>query len=117
MPTEIIGSGIACFSASLTHTAYGERFASVFNLDLLQDLESLLDVGLFETVAGFLQPVIRLIAQNQIRGNTGSPRPSDPVFHSGVRCRYDFSCAPAERSASAMTVGEKMLIYQLLTKA
>jgi len=46
-------------------TPYGERLAPVFNRDLLQGLEILLDVGPFETVARLLQPAIQFFPDDQ----------------------------------------------------
>ena len=46
---------------------YGERLASVFNLDLLQRLEISFDIGPLETVTGFLQPAIQLLPDDQCK--------------------------------------------------
>jgi hypothetical protein len=46
-------------------TPDGKRFAPVFNRDLLQGLEILLDVSPFETVTGLLQPAVQFLAEDQ----------------------------------------------------
>src|SRR5665648_323731 len=52
-------------AGSEAFAADGERLALIFNRDLLQGLEILLDVGPFETVAGLLQPPIQLLPDDQ----------------------------------------------------
>ena len=48
-----------------TFATDGECFPPVFNRDLLEGLEVLLDVGPFETVPRFLQPTIQLLPDDQ----------------------------------------------------
>ena len=44
---------------------YGERFSLVFNRNLLEGLEVLLDVGPLETVTSLLQSAVQFLTENQ----------------------------------------------------